>query len=113
MSVVLQDVGILADTGWQSSSLEFDLGASITQTALHVETNPRPGRNKSALSTAARKDHAMTHRIGNKDVAQQRSKADKKEIKRANIAREAVKKEIAKEKYRNAVKGRPGLPMQA
>lgn len=55
----------------------------------------------------------MTHRIGNKDVAQQRSKADKKEEKRANIAREAIKKEIAKEKYRNAVKGRSGLATAA
>ncbi len=47
----------------------------------------------------------MTNRIGNKDVAQQRSKADKKAIKAANIAREAVKKADAKARYRNAVKG--------
>ena len=47
----------------------------------------------------------MTHRIGNKDVAQQRSKADKKEIKKANIAREAIKKAAAKAKYHNARKG--------
>jgi hypothetical protein len=82
-------------------------------TALTAARLRRSCRNSTATSTGARKDHAMTHRIGNKDIAQQRSKADKKEIKRANIAREAIKKEIAKEKYRNAVKGRPGLPMSA
>lgn len=49
----------------------------------------------------------MTNRIGNKDVAQQRSKADKKAEKKTNIALEAVKKEVAKAKYRNAVKGQP------
>lgn len=49
----------------------------------------------------------MTHRIGNKDVAQQRSKADKKAEKATNVAMEAVKKEVAKAKYRNAVKGQP------
>lgn len=48
----------------------------------------------------------MTNRIGNKDVAQQRSKADKKIMKQENIAREAVKKATAKAKYRNEVKGR-------
>ena len=47
----------------------------------------------------------MTHRIGNKDIAQQRSKQDKKDIKKSNIAREAIKKMEAKAKYRNAVKG--------
>ncbi len=50
----------------------------------------------------------MTNRTGNKDVAQMRSKATKREEKKANIAREAIKLEIAREKYRNAVKGRPG-----
>ena len=49
----------------------------------------------------------MTHRIGNKDVAQQRSKADKKAEKKTNIEMEAVKKEVARAKYRNAVKGQP------
>jgi hypothetical protein len=47
----------------------------------------------------------MTKRIGNKDEAQQRGKAEKKDIKRTNIAREAIKKAIAKSKYRNEVKG--------
>lgn len=49
----------------------------------------------------------MTNRIGNKDIAQQRSKQDKKEMKLANIAREAVKKAAAKAKNQHAVKGRP------
>ena len=49
----------------------------------------------------------MTNRIGNKDIAQQRSKSEKARIKASNIANEAVKKAIAKEKYRNAVKGQP------
>ncbi|MFP5393682.1 MAG: hypothetical protein ACLGI6_19390 [Gammaproteobacteria bacterium] len=49
----------------------------------------------------------MTHRIGNKDEAQQRSKKEKLATKRTNIAREAIKKEIAKAKYRNQVKNRP------
>ncbi len=49
----------------------------------------------------------MTHRIGNKDVAQQRSKADKEAEKATNVAMEAVKKAVAKAKYRNAVKGQP------
>lgn len=48
----------------------------------------------------------MTNRIGNKDIAQHRSKEEKKRIKQDNIAREAVKKAAAKAKYRNEVKGR-------
>lgn len=52
----------------------------------------------------------MTNRIGNKDIAQQRSKSEKARIRAANIAGEAEKKAIAREKYRNAVKGRPGIP---
>ena len=51
----------------------------------------------------------MTHRIGNKDVAQQRSKHDKKVIKEANIVRENIKKAVARSKYRNAVKGQPAV----
>lgn len=50
----------------------------------------------------------MTNRIGNKDVAQQRSKADKKAEKKSNIAMEAIKKAVARGKYRNAVKGHAG-----
>jgi hypothetical protein len=50
----------------------------------------------------------MTNRIGNKDVAQHRSKADKKEIKRMNVAREQIKQALAASRYRNAVKNHPG-----
>jgi hypothetical protein len=46
----------------------------------------------------------MTKRIGNKDEAQLRGKEEKKDIKRTNLAREAVKKAVAKAKYRNQVK---------
>ncbi|MGK5023304.1 hypothetical protein [Janthinobacterium sp. RB2R34] len=52
----------------------------------------------------------MTNRIGNKDIAQQRSKSEKARIRASNIANEAVKKAIAKEKYRNAVKGQSATP---
>ncbi|MEG0885414.1 MAG: hypothetical protein RSF79_05835 [Janthinobacterium sp.] len=49
----------------------------------------------------------MTNRIGNKDVAQQRSKSEKARIKAQNIASEAVKMAEAKARYRNAVRGQP------
>ena len=49
----------------------------------------------------------MTKRIGNKDQAQLRGKAEKKDIKRTNLAREAIKKAIAKSTYRNQVRNRP------
>ena len=49
----------------------------------------------------------MTKRIGNKDEAQLRGKAEKKDIKRTNIAREAIKKALAKAKYRNQVRNQP------
>ena len=49
----------------------------------------------------------MTKRIGNKDQAQLRGKAEKKDIKRTNLAREAIKQAIAKSTYRNQVKNRP------
>ena len=49
----------------------------------------------------------MTNRIGNKDEAQQRGKAEKKEIKRTNIARETTKQAIAKGKYLKQVKNQP------
>lgn len=54
----------------------------------------------------------MTNRIGNKDVAQQRSKQDKKDIKKSNIVREEIKKMAAKARYRNAVKGQPHSAQQ-
>lgn len=49
----------------------------------------------------------MTNRIGNKHVAQLRGKQERKEMKAANRAREAEKREAARAKYRNAVKGQP------
>lgn len=49
----------------------------------------------------------MTKRIGNKDEAQHRGKQEKKETRRTNIAREALKQAIARTKYRNQVKNRP------
>ncbi len=49
----------------------------------------------------------MTKRIGNKDEAQQRGKEEKKDIKRTNIAREAIKQAIAKAKFQNQVKNQP------
>jgi hypothetical protein len=49
----------------------------------------------------------MTKRIGNKDEAQLRGKAEKKDIKRTNIAREAIKKALAKAKFRNQIRNQP------
>ncbi len=57
-------------------------------------------------------EQAMTNRIGNKNVAQLRGKQERKETKAANRAREAIKREEARAKYRNAVKGQP-LPASA
>lgn len=48
----------------------------------------------------------MTARIGNKDQAQHRSKQEKLETKRTNVAREKEKQAAARAKYRNQVKGR-------
>lgn len=55
----------------------------------------------------------MGKRIGNKDIAQHRSKDDKKRTRAANIAMEAVKKAAAKAKYRNAQKGQTAASAQA
>ena len=49
----------------------------------------------------------MTNRIGNKDEAQHRGKAEKKAIKRTNIAREAIKQALARAKYRTQVRNQP------
>jgi hypothetical protein len=46
----------------------------------------------------------MTKRIGNKDIAHQRSKEEKKDIRKTNKAREAIKQAIARSRYRNAVR---------
>ena len=49
----------------------------------------------------------MTKRIGNKDQAQLRGKAEKKDTRRTNLEREEIKKAIAKSTYRNRVKNQP------
>ena len=55
----------------------------------------------------------MTNRVGNKNEAHQRSKAERLRIKQMNIAMEAVKKAAAKAKYRNEVKGRESAAQAA
>jgi len=47
----------------------------------------------------------MTSKIGNKHIAQHRGKKERAEIKRTNIAREAVRQAAARAKYRNQAKG--------
>lgn len=47
----------------------------------------------------------MTNRIGNKNIAQQRSLAERQRIKQDNIAREAIKQAAARAKYHKEVKG--------
>ncbi|WP_288381563.1 hypothetical protein [uncultured Massilia sp.] len=47
----------------------------------------------------------MTRKIGSKHEAQHRGKKERQEIRRTNIAREAVKIAEARAKYRNEVKG--------
>jgi len=49
----------------------------------------------------------MTSKIGSKHEAQHRGKKERLEIRRTNIAREAVKIAEARAKYRNQIKGRP------
>ena len=49
----------------------------------------------------------MTNRVGNKNEAQLRGKQERKDTKRANREREAVRQATARAKYRNAVKGQP------
>jgi len=51
----------------------------------------------------------MTASIGNKHVAQHRGKKERQEIRKTNIAREAVRQLEARGKYRNQQKGRPAL----
>jgi hypothetical protein len=53
----------------------------------------------------------MTKRIGNKHEAQHRGQEERKEIKRSNIAREAIKKATAKAKYHNQVKNQPAMSL--
>jgi hypothetical protein len=47
----------------------------------------------------------MTAKIGNKHVAQHRGKKERQEIRKTNIAREAVRQAEARAKYRNQAKG--------
>lgn len=49
----------------------------------------------------------MTANIGNKHVAQHRGAKERAEIRKTNIAREAVKMAEARAKYRNQQKGKP------
>jgi hypothetical protein len=55
----------------------------------------------------------MTKRIGNKHEAQHRGKEERLDIRRTNIAREAVKQAAARAKYRNQVKGQPPMSLSA
>ena len=47
----------------------------------------------------------MTAKIGSKNVAQHRGKKERAEIRKTNIAREAVKQAEARARYRNQPKG--------
>jgi hypothetical protein len=49
----------------------------------------------------------MTKRIGNKDQAQRRSKEEKLETRRANIAREAIRQAEARARNRHQIKNQP------
>jgi hypothetical protein len=55
----------------------------------------------------------MTKRIGNKHEAQHRGIEERLDIRRTNIAREAVKKATAQAKYRNQVKNQPAMNLSA
>lgn len=55
----------------------------------------------------------MTKTIGNKHEAQHRGKKERQEIRRTNIAREAVKMAEARAKYRNQVKGQAPMDLSA
>jgi hypothetical protein len=48
----------------------------------------------------------MTASIGNKHVAQHRGKKERQEIRKANIAREAIRQAEARARYRNQQKGK-------
>jgi hypothetical protein len=47
----------------------------------------------------------MTDKIGSKNVAQHRGAKERADIRKTNIAREAVKQAEARAKYRNEPKG--------
>ena len=86
----------------------FAIAGSGLSCRIAINCAPQCRKPAATISNYLIEEAFMTHRIGNKDVAQQRSKADKKAEKKTNVAMEAIKKEVAKAKYRNAVKGQPG-----
>jgi hypothetical protein len=47
----------------------------------------------------------MTAKIGSKHIAQHRGKKERQEIRKMNVAREALKQAAARARYRNEVKG--------
>jgi hypothetical protein len=53
----------------------------------------------------------MTATIGNKHIAQHRGKKERQEIKRSNIAREAIRQATARAKYRKQVKNQPPMDL--
>jgi hypothetical protein len=55
----------------------------------------------------------MTKKIGNKHIAQHRGKKERLEIKRANVAREAVRQAEARARYRHQVKNQPPIGQAA
>lgn len=55
----------------------------------------------------------MTAKIGNKNVAQHRGKKERQDIRKTNIAREAVRQAEARAKYRNQVKGQSPAVLDA
>jgi hypothetical protein len=65
------------------------------------------------VKTVFNQETFMTNKIGNKHEAQHRGKQERLEIRRTNIAREAVKIAEARAKYRNQVKGQPQQDLSA
>lgn len=67
----------------------------------------------TTVQTVSNQETFMTKKIGNKHEAQHRGKQERLEIRRTNIAREAVKLAEARAKYRNQVKGRQQADLSA
>jgi hypothetical protein len=55
--------------------------------------------------TVTEQEKPMTAKIGSKHIAQHRGKKEREEIHKMNVAREALKIEAARAKYRNQQKG--------
>jgi hypothetical protein len=53
----------------------------------------------------------MTKKIGSKHIAQHRGKKERQEIRRANIAREAIRQATARARYRNQVRNQPPMDL--